>query len=197
MAKKYTEAQRNLVNEIRRLDKNLSRRLFNIHERYADNEIAMNIYDRYKRQLDNVYYKTINDNGNEVRVKIKISPDTSIADLKTIRKNIVRLEQKQSTYVRDFSQYSNIIDKCVDNGLSVDWAFELYDNLVEEGLLLKNYKYEVVDTIVDFAISGMSDDEIRLRVKNIYDMMSPNDSFKDALNDYEEQYEKFYDYTSL
>lgn len=197
MARKYTEAKRNLVNEIRRLNRNFTRRLQNIHERYADSEIGMHIYERYKRQLDNVYYKTTVDNGNEVRVKIDINPDTSIEDLKLIRKNISRLEGKRSTYVKDFSLYNDIIQKCIDNGISQDWAFELYDKLVEEGLLLANYKYEVVSKIIDYAIDGMDESEIALRVRNIYNNMSGEKTFDEALKEYESTYEKFFDYTSL
>ena len=197
MAKKYTEAKRNLVNEIRRLHRNFSRRLQNIHERYADSDIGMQVYERYKRQLDNVYYKTKIENAQEIREKIIINPDTSIEDLKAIRKNISRLEGKRSTYVKDFEIYNDIIQKCIDNGISQDWAFELYDKLVEEGMLLANYKYEIVNQIVDYAIDGMDDSEISLRVRNIYDKMSGGKSFNEALKEYESSYEKFYDYSSL
>ncbi len=197
MARKYTEAKRNLVNEIRRLHRNFSRRLQNIHERYADSDIGMQVYERYKRQLDNVYYKTKIENAQEIREKITINPDTSIEDLKAIRKNISRLEGKRSTYVKDFEIYNDIIQKCIDNGISQDWAFELYDKLVEEGMLLANYKYEIVNQIVDYAIDGMDDSEISLRVRNIYDKMSGGKSFNEALKEYESSYEKFYDYSSL
>ena len=196
MARKYTEAKRNLVNEIRRLKRNITRRLENIHERYSDTDIGFQIYERYKRQLDNVFYKTEIKNAQEIRTKIDINPDTTIEDLKLIRKNISRLEGKRSTYVKDFEMYNNIIEKCIDNGISQDWAFELYDKLVEEGLLLANYKYEIVSKIVDYAIDGMDDNEIALRVRDIYNNMNGGKSFNEALKDYESYYEKFFDYTS-
>lgn len=197
MARKYTEAKRNLVNEIRRLKRNITRRLENIHDRYSDTDIGFQIYERYKRQLDNVFYKTEIKNAQEIRTKIDINPDTTIEDLKLIRKNISRLEGKRSTYVKDFEMYNNIIEKCIDNGISQDWAFELYDKLVEEGLLLANYKYEIVSKIVDYAIDGMDDNEIALRVRDIYNNMNGGKSFNEALKDYESSYEKFFDYTSL
>ena len=197
MARKYTEAKRNLVNEIRKLHRNFSRRIQNIHERYADSKIGMEIYQRYKRQLDNVYYKTKIENAQEIREKIIINPDTSIEDLRLIRKNIFRLEQKQSTRVKEFGLYEQLIQKCIDNGISQDWAFELYEKLVNEGMLLANYKYEVVNQIVDYAIDGMDDSEIALRVRNIYNRMAGGKSFNEALKEQSSEYEKFFDYTSL
>ena len=194
MGKKYTDAQRSLVKEIRKLKNNITRRLDRIYYKYNEEELSLHVYRRFKQQLTNSFYKE--ENGNQV--KINISPSTSISDLKLIRRNLYRLDAKKATRVKDFNTYTNTIYNATAYGIDLDNAFELYDKLVEENKLLENYKYELVQKIVEYKYNNLTEEEIAENIREIYSKISSGLTVEEAHEELKnENYEKFYDYKSF
>lgn len=196
MPKRYTDAQRELVKEIRRLNTNINRRLSRIYYKYGEEEISLKVYRRYKQQLKNAFYKL---DEKSVLHEIKISPDTSITDLRQVRRNLYRLDLKKSTTVKDFNTYTETIYQAVSYGVDIDEAFDLYDRLVNENGLLANYKYELVQKIVEYKYNNLSEEEIADNIRKIYDkIVGGAKNVKEAHEEIvSENYEKFYDYKSF
>lgn len=183
--------QLTLQNQIRRMKRNIKNRLARIREVYGSENISKKVIDRYQEQ----YRKAITDENGQL---IKITKTTPTTVLKDIFKQLTRLDIKKSTYSRDFARYTETIYQAQAYGVDLDKAFELYDKLVEGGKLLADYKYEVVQKIVEYKKDGLSDQEISDNIYQILDKLSgvnSTDKWQDAVNEVE--YEKFYDYTSF
>lgn len=189
----YTDAQKEIISDIRRMKTNISRRLANIYYKYEEDTIGLKVYHRFHRKMEDAFYR-MSDEGDRLE-RIKISPETSMSDLRKIQKSLYRLDARRATKVKDFELYVETIYEAISTGVSLEEVFELYDKLVEDNGLLANYKYEIVQKIVEYKNADMSDQEIADYIHSMYEHMVVNPqktTFKQAINEVE--YEKFYDY---
>lgn len=150
-----------VIKENRKLITNIKKRIKNINSKFENTPFTKEFMDNYTLGSKN-------------------QRDMTNSQILKLHENLLMLNRKSYTRVNTYAKYNDLQESLNDLGVDNERVWRLYDQIVEERVLMNDkYKYEVVRYMTYMVSRGLNDGEIRDRVMNIEQKLYEQTSYDD------------------
>lgn len=150
---KYSEARKELTNNIQKMFNKLKDRIPRVEARYGK---TFGVSEFYNRGLDTRSVKGL-----------------SMEELSKLYRDVSYVEGLGTTSIAGVKHLENVIQPILDlkdvNENIPREIFEIYGRLVEENGMLEHFKYQVLETVADLVVGGFTKKEIADNIRSLYE----------------------------